>query len=88
MVISEIQKELALSDTALAKTITRIVDYGHPVDASTFGVTIDYVKSLEKMIRENGNVIPAPSKIRKLKVKKNLIFGIYCFFLNVSLISK
>jgi len=80
MVISEIQKELALSDTALAKTITRIVDYGHPVDASTFGVTIDYVKSLEKMIRENGNVIPAPSKIRKLKVKKNLIFGIYCFF--------
>jgi len=63
MSISEIQKELALSDAAMAKAITKIVDFGHAVDASAFGVTIEHVKSLEKMIRENGNVIPAPSRI-------------------------
>ena len=78
MSISEIQKELALSDAALAKTITKIADYGHPVEASAFGVAIEHVKSLEKMIRENGNVIPAPSRISKLKkLTKHVIYFIY-----------
>lgn len=67
MSISEIQKELALSGAALAKVITTIVDYGHAVDASAFGLTIDHVKSLEKMIRKNGNVIPDSTR-RKLKL--------------------
>ena len=70
MSISEIQKELALSDAALAKAITKIVDFGHAVDTSAFGVTIEHVKSLEKMIRENGNVIPAPSRSKLKKSKK------------------
>ena len=73
MSVSEIQKELALSGAALAKVITTIVDYGHAVDASAFGVTIDHVKSLEKMIRKNGNVIPALSK-SKLKKSEKLCF--------------
>ena len=82
MSISEIQKELALSDAALAKAITKIVDFGHAVDASAFGVTIEHVKSLEKMIRENGNVIPAPSRISKLKNLTKLVI----YFLSTKLV--
>ena len=63
MTLADIQMDLGMSDAVLAKKLCTIVDKGHPVDAAKFQITIDDVKKLEKIIRDNGNVIPASSKI-------------------------
>ena len=63
MTLAEIQRDLGMSDAVFAKKLCTIVDKGHPVDAAKFQITIDDVKKLEKLIRDNGNVIPSPSRI-------------------------
>ena len=63
MTLADIQRDLGMSDAVLAKKLCTIVDRGYPVDAAKFQITINDVKKLEKLIRDNGNVIPSSSKI-------------------------